>query len=299
MQAVLLKADAHMQQGIDLADRRAFYSARTEFLAALRLLAQGLDAQDGGTARSEALARGIWALEEVNDFIPRGSALNADIRVDRLVAAHRTTVLKSSSQPAADSAAAEVTPLQAVQKYYTYAQEQLAAAVRPSREGSQLLTALGKLYAEMNGEPARLAADAATKGLVCQQAALLADGNNARAANELGVLLAREGRFEEARDWLRHSARLKQQPETWHNLAVVHAGLGETQLAAAARNSSLTLARRQGPAAGPQLQVKQVTPAQFAGQSRPAGPAPALAPPPANAQTAAKASDLWDWLPWR
>lgn len=300
MQAVLQKADAHMQRGIDLADRRAFYSARTEFIAALRLLAQGLDAQDGGTARSDALARGIWALEEANDFIPRGSELNADIRVDRLVAAHRTTVLKSSQQ-GAGAAAAQVTPLQAVQKYYTYGQEQLAAAVRPSREGSQLLTALGKLYAEMSGEPARLAVDAATKGLVCQQAALLADARNARAANELGVLLAREGRFEEARDWLRHSAGLKPQSETWHNLAVVHENLGETQLAAAARTTSLTLARRQGQAAGPQVQVKQLTPAQFAGVSRPAGAAPAVASPPAAARTAAKpqADDMWDWLPWR
>ncbi len=277
-----------------------FTPPRTEFLAALRLLAQGLDAQDGGTARSEALARGIWALEEANDFIPRGSALNADIRVDRLVAAHRTNVLKSSQQPAADSSAVEVTPLEAVQKYYTFAQEQLAAAMRPSREGSQLLTALGKLYAEMQGEPARLAADPSTKGLVCQQAALLADGNNARAANELGVLLAREGRFEEARDWLRHSARVRPQTETWHNLAVVHASLGETQLAAAARSASVTLARRQGQRPpGPRLQVKQVTPAQFAGQSRPAGVAPLAASPPAAPQTAARTDSVWDWLPWR
>ena len=291
-----------MQRGIALADRRAFYSARAEFLAALRLLAQGLDAQDGGTARSEALARGIWALDEANDFIPRGAAMNADLQIDRLVAAHRTTVLKSSLKSSSESSPASVTPLQAVQKYYTYAQEQLATAVQPSREGSQLLTALGKLYVEMNQEPARLAADAKTKGLVCQQAALLADPNNARAANELGVLLAREGRFEEARDWLRHSARLKSQPETWHNLAAVHGNLGETQLAAAARDQSVSLARRQGQGAGgpPQVQVKQVSPAEFAGQARPNAKTPPTSALTAR-QTAAKTkdSDMWDWLPWR
>src|SRR5207249_1121757 len=142
MQAVLCKAEAHFQRGVALADRRAFYSAQSEFLAALRLLAQGLDAQEGGSARSEALARGVWAIEEANDFIPRGNTLNTEIPVARLVAVHRTTVLKSSAgQPSAG-----ITPLQAVQQYYTYAQEQLAASVRPSREGSQALAALGKLY---------------------------------------------------------------------------------------------------------------------------------------------------------
>jgi Flp pilus assembly protein TadD len=188
-----------------------------------------------------------------------------------------------------------------VQKYYTYAQEQLAAAVQPSREGSQLLTALGKVYVEMNREPARLAADAKTKGLVCQQAALLADPSNARAANELGVLLAREGRFEEARDWLRHSARLKPQLETWHNLAAVHGSLGETQLAAAARDQSIVLARRQGQGlGGPQVQVKQVSPSVFAGQPQPSAGAATVSASAAS-QTAAntKSGGTWDWLPWR
>src|SRR5437764_462251 len=82
---------------------------------------------------------------------PRRAELNTENVVARLVAVHRTTVLKSSSgQPNA----AKVTPLQALQQYYTYAQDQLAAAVRPSREASQALAALGKLYVEMDLEPA-------------------------------------------------------------------------------------------------------------------------------------------------
>src|SRR5262249_31889074 len=159
----------------------------------------------------------------------------------------KTTILKQSGDK---MPAASVTPLQAVQQYYTYGQEQLAAAVRPSPQGSQALTALGKLYVEMDREPSQLVARAKTKGRVFPQAALLVNPNNARAANELGVLLAREGRYEEARDWLRHSLRVKEQHETWHNLAAVHTSLGEAKLAEVAQQQSIALARREGQAAG-------------------------------------------------
>jgi tetratricopeptide (TPR) repeat protein len=234
-------------------------------------------------------------LEEADDFIPRGAAIPAEARIERLVATHRTTVLKSS--------AAGVTPLQAVQQYYTHAQEQLAAAVRPSPEGSRALSALGKLYLEMDREPGRLATDAKTKGLACQQAALLVDPNNALAANELGVQLAREARFEEAREWLRHSVRVKPSAETWNNLAAVHTSLGEAQLADAARTQSVSLARRQGGAVAgsPVVQVKQLSPSEFAAVGQ-GGMRTAVAPVPAGTQQAAakpKSSSAWDWLPWR
>jgi len=325
MEVVNRKAAEHMQRCVALADRRAFYSARSEVLAALRLIAEGLDAQERSSARSESLARGIAALEEAQDFVPRGGAVSIEIPVAELAAAHRTTLLKSSTSTPAENGS--VTPLQALQVYYTYAQEQLAAAVRPSAEGSYALSALGKLYAEMDKEPSRLTADGRTRALVCQQAALLADSRNARAANELGVLLAREGRYEEARDWLRHSVQTAALAEGWHNLSVVYDRLREPRLAEAARRESQSLARREGSGkvapAGGAIQVRQVGPAEFAAAGRDVG----LNPPPPAAVTAksqpaqsgtpqagsnpgrtnpgsAKSArgigeGLWDWWPWK
>ena len=52
------------RKGMSLTVRGAFYSARAEFIQALRLVAQGLDAETGGTDRSRALANGLRALEE-------------------------------------------------------------------------------------------------------------------------------------------------------------------------------------------------------------------------------------------
>jgi tetratricopeptide (TPR) repeat protein len=297
MEAVRRRAATHLKRGLELAERRAFYAARAEFIRALRLLAQGLDASEGTTRRSDALASGLSAMHEAEDFIPRGAGLNADIDVERLAAVHRTKALRAESGAA--------TPLKALQAYYTYAQQQLADAVKPSPEGSQILSALGKLHTEMDKEPSALLIDGRTKGLVCQQAALLADANNAKAANELGVLLAREGRYEESRAWLRHSVGIAPLGETWHNLSVVHHQLGERQLAEAARQRSLALAPRDGAGrpvaanAAPRLEVQRVSPSEFAGQKIPVNsektPARTARSPAADPE---KTSGLWQWLPW-
>ena len=105
----------------------------------------------------------------------------------------------------------------------------------------------------------------------------LADPNNARAANELGVLLARDGRFEEARDWLRHSARLKSQPETWHNLAVVYGRLGQTEKSKQAEREQENEGQA-GVAAG----VGDVEPDQATEREHPGDEPPGSAPAPSE-----------------
>ena len=71
--------------------------------------------------------------------------------------------------------------------------------------------------------------------MVYYQAALLADDRNFRAGNELGVLLAKCGKLERAKQMFLRSLAISPQPATWHNLAKIHERLGETKLAAAAR----------------------------------------------------------------
>jgi hypothetical protein len=113
MQAVAERASELTRHGFSLAKRRAWYSARSEFVQALRLISQALDTQAKQNVHSLALARGLRALEEADDFVPKGSRLEADLNVAAIVLSHETPVLKS--------AANQATPLVAVQRYYTYA----------------------------------------------------------------------------------------------------------------------------------------------------------------------------------
>ena len=54
------------------------------------------------------------------------------------------------------------------------------------------------------------------------------DGNNSQAANELGVMLARRGRVNEAHNVFVQAAQVRPDPATLNNLAVVQQHLGDT-----------------------------------------------------------------------
>src|SRR5207245_2382677 len=84
----------------------------------------------------------------------------------------------------------------------------------------------------------------APQSIVFHQAALATDGGNWLAANELGVLYARYGQLVEARQLLVHSVTTHPHVEGWHNLAVVHRRLGETDLAQRAEAERQFLVQR-------------------------------------------------------
>ncbi len=82
------------------------------------------------------------------------------------------------------------------------------------------------------------------------------------AANELGVIYARQGKNEHAKLALQHSASIAAHPGTWRNLAAIHQVLGESQFAQlATRESQLSQERwqrqsqSQGMLANGQIQV--------------------------------------------
>lgn len=251
--AVQEHADELVRQGFSLADRGATYSSRALFIRALRVVSQALDVRGQTTAHSQSLAAGLLALTEADDFVPRGSRVEADLDIAAIATSHRTPVLHD--------AAPVPTPLVALQRYYTFAQEQLARAGGQVPASSLALHGLGKLslYAvrsEISDERLQ-----GPKAMAFFQSALLVDPRNHLAANELGVVLARFGQLPEARSVLQHAVVTFPMPEAWHNLAVVHDRLGEADLAQRARYEA-DLARRQSPAAtrGP---VAWVTPQQF------------------------------------
>jgi tetratricopeptide (TPR) repeat protein len=261
-----------VQRGIELASRRAFFSARTEFIGALRCLAQALDAEGRTDVHGEHLAAGLRALEEVDEFVAKGGVLEAELNVPMIAGAHRTPVVRMNLEP--------TSPLAAQQMYLTYAQEMLSECIRGEPSGSQALSAMGKLYAAMEAERTPGVALAYGKALVLQQAALLADSQNAAAANELGVLLAKRGRHSEAKAWLQHSAALLPDAAAYHNLAVVCDALGDAQSADQARRQRQMLAR--GERFGPRVpDVRIVEPHVFvAAQSDIRAPASSGTPAP-------------------
>ncbi len=290
-------ADRIIEAGVRLAARGATYSARTEFVMALRMIAQGLDAQEGGKQHSQALSAAFRAMRESEGFTPRGVNMEADIDMAILIAAHRTPVLKSV-------AAANLTPMVAIQSYYTYAQDQFALAGGRVGAASHALFSLGKLQQSKHGAEQGQKLQAA-KAMAFHQSALLVDARNHLAANELGVLLAQYEQWDDARRMLLHSVSVAPIPETWHNLAVVHQRLGQTDLAQRAQyeEGQLRLARNTGPnVSDPNAAVRWVSPEKFA-QSNPRPGAPPKpqtarrgpnAQPPKNAARPAK-SKKWGW----
>lgn len=242
-----------------MANRGAHYSARSEFLQALSLLARARDSEQNDTKHMAALRAGVTALDESADFITPDGLVRTPLTVEALVAGHRTPVLQHG--------ATDVTHVEALRSYYTFAQEQFALAMGKSPAASSALYGLGKLSAAVAHEPAPQIADAATQAVVFHQAALIVDDKNWQAANELAVLLAQGGRLEEAQSWLAHSVRIAPRAESWHNLAVVRQRLGQMRLAEEARREAQNLANRQPTSIlrGGAPPVEFVSPASFAG----------------------------------
>lgn len=299
--AVAERAIGVARKGMSLTLRGALFSARTEFIQALRLVGQGLDAQTGGMEKSQALANGLRALDEAESFLPRGARLEADVDLGTLIQSHRTPVLK-------DSDTARLTPLAAMQHYYRYAQEQLSIASASEPAASLALFGLGKIETVMSNESPQASRSSVARAMTYHQAALHVDRANFPAANELGVLLARCGQWAEARDVLQLSVRTHPLPETWHNLATVHDRLGETDFAQQARQqqiacSSQSAQRGFGVGGSSETLVQWLSVREFVQESGTQGVdpvasnAPSTPPPRAAATPSNSKPSPWKILP--
>jgi hypothetical protein len=236
--AVSHRAEEHIQYGFDLATRGALHSAQAEFIQAVRIVAEGLDTESGAQVHDAALTAALRALQEAEDFAPEDAHRGSSHNLPQLIATHRTPVLKGADL-------GQTTPLLALQKYYAYASDQLAAA--GGHEPAASLALYG--WARLQGP---LAATTSGGGLqdpraiALHQAALNIDPRNYLSANEWAVLMARYGEMEAARQLLVHSLSLAQRSETWHNLSVVLGNLGRASESrdAAARAEKLSASER-------------------------------------------------------
>lgn len=230
MQSVMQLADEHSRRGFALGGRGALFSARSEFLNALRLVAKALDAAQQTTTHTKSLNAGLLALDESDDFIPGDGKVNGDANVAGIIATHETVLLKGVEQ--------EIPALIALQRYYSYAQQQLGASVQGQASGSLALHGLAKLHSVIGARQPGSVNAPEPKSIVLEQAALSADPRNFMAANDLAVLLVRYGRLAEARTLLQNSVSSFGQPENWNNLADLHEQMGERELAQLARKAA-------------------------------------------------------------
>lgn len=230
-------AKAKIQSAYAMATRGSHYVARQELIEALRMISQAKDASSGSTERTVALAAGLHALREAEDFIPRGAQLEGDLDVGVLCASHRTPVAHQADTHG-------VLPSVMMNRYLRFAQLQLAMSVAGEPAGSMALHAMGKLNRQLGLVEPETHRLADRRAIAYQQAALLAHNQNHLAAHELGVLLASSGHYAEAQQLFQQVAAREPNAVVYRNLARVQEKLGQTSTALANRDQARQLARQ-------------------------------------------------------
>jgi tetratricopeptide (TPR) repeat protein len=267
------QAQAHVDYALNLAERGAVQSAQAEFIAALDLVADALDADTGNAARAHARAAkaGLTALRETKDFVPSDTPHDIEINLSQLATTHQTPVLKKVDTRGMSRA-------EALQRYHTYATQQLTFAGGRSSIASSALYGLGRAETVTTAGASTRNPLGSPNAMAFYQAALQVDPQNYMASNELGVLMARYGDLEGAGAQFTHSISVKPQAETWHNLATVYRRMGQPEsanradqerekLLAAQRNQPETAVNAADLAARPT--VKWVDAETFAASSTP------------------------------
>ena len=250
-----------VQRGYALAQRGAISAAQTEFIQVLRRIAQAKDIQHRTDKHSRALAAGLRALDEAEDFVPAGIQLEAELDVRIVASSHRTPVLGDHSH--------KILPHEAVARYHHFAHEQLALAVGDEQAGSMVLHGLGKVYVRLAERDDDL--QASRTAMTLYLAALAVCPMNHLAANELGVLLCRNGHAAEAAALFEQTIDFAPSATAYHNLAVAQQKLGLHGPAAANEQESQRLAawERARGAVSRRVGVEWVTPAEMAGVVQP------------------------------
>ena len=254
-ESVAHKAVHNIEYGKSLSRRGAAFAARQEFYSSLRILAQAHDTQAGGTAYTRALRDAIIALKEAEDFIVSDTETQIGMNVGAVVEGHSTKLISVAE-------AANTTAIGAMQRYFGFASTQLRVASGQNPVAAEALYCLGKLHTVQAKFGANASKLDIAKSIVFHQAAMASDQTNFRSANELGVLMANSGRFQESQDMLKRSLQIKQLPQAWKNLAVVHQRAGQAQLAQLAQQEFL-IASRQNSTAATHNTIRWMNPEQF------------------------------------
>jgi tetratricopeptide (TPR) repeat protein len=256
-----------VQRGYVLAQRGALFAARTEFVQVLRRVAQAKDVTAASEEHSQALAAGMRALDEADDFIPEGLEYEANLDVRVTASSHRTPALSAWED--------DVLPHEAVILYHAFAREQLARAVAGEQAGSMALYGLGRIdaqRAERKDDDVRHVRGAMTM----YSAALAACPHNHLAANELGVLECRTGKPDEAVRLFQRAIDFAPSATAYHNLSIAQHKLGQHVQARANEQESQRLAslERAGGVISQRAGVQWVSPDEISRVTQPGGLTP-------------------------
>jgi tetratricopeptide (TPR) repeat protein len=256
-----------VQRGYALAQRGALYAAETEFVQVLRRVAQAKDAVRNSEDHSRALAAGLRALDEAADFAPQGMQLEAEVNVWLVASSHRTPVLEYQAD--------HVSLHEASALYHAFAERQLAWAVAGEQTGSMALHGLGKINARLADLRDNDMQHVRTATAMFS-AALAARPDNHLAANELGVLLCKNGRPGEAARLFERAIDFAPTATSYHNLAVAQRKLGMHGQSAANEHEAQRLAalERAAGAVSQRVGVRWVAPGDMARAMQPSPLAP-------------------------
>ena len=217
-----LQAQNAVRQGFELVQRRANFSARARFVEALRIVSRSLDDQTYSSRYSKSLRNALTAYNEAADFFPGNTRPDEDVNLMSVVSGHDTPIL---NEVEVDSLSSR----QCLREYMAYAEQEFKNALGEEELASHALYGLGRLEAHgENGESISKHVRA-HRSLTLFQTALEVDQKNYAAANELGVLLARYGKYDDAVGALEHCVQLSAQPTAWRNLSNIYRRLGRTQ----------------------------------------------------------------------
>ncbi|QEG24733.1 tetratricopeptide repeat protein [Mariniblastus fucicola] len=256
------KAVHRIEYGKSLARRNATEAAGQEFLGALRVLAESNDMATGGNAHVRTLRRGLVAVKEAADFKVEDSQSQIVLNVGNIVESHETQIIGYDE-------AQTMTASAATRRYLEYAGHQLGTCGGQNPVAAEALYCLGKMKTIMSQSNPDPESSELYEAIIFHHASLTADPRNHRSANELGVLLARNGQLEAAETYLKNSLKIQQTAQAWANLAKVHQRKGtqeDQRLANLAFNEYQTAMYRQTPAleSGP---IQLVEPQVFIARS--------------------------------
>ena len=225
------RAMRHVEQGNTMARRGATATAHGEFIQALVAIADGRDSVSTRNTHNVALKTAIQILDEVRDFYTDNTTGSSVADSSFVVGTHICGVVSAEQ-------ARSLTKTEIRERYLSGIRDNFYAACGEDKIAASALSSLGKLHSiklNESGSPQECEWNIA---MTLLSTALRCDHQDARSANEMGVLLVKVGDYPQAKQMFQISLRIQPNVATWRNLAWLHTKLGELELAALAEQEA-------------------------------------------------------------
>jgi len=187
--AAAQKAVHHIEYGKSLARRNATEAASQEFIGGV--LAESNDAATGGNSHAVALRNGMVAIREAIDFKSDDPQRQIVMNVPRIIEGHESAILGADE-------ARNITASMAMRRYFEFAGRELGKCGGNNPVAAEALYCLGKMRTVTSATDPDPESIEINESIIFHHASLAADPSNFRSANELGVLLAKNGHLDAA-----------------------------------------------------------------------------------------------------